>query len=54
MASLVTSVHAWLDERFHLDDIKALAQKKKVPIHHWPRRRRCRYTDIRTGIFWAV
>jgi cytochrome b6 len=35
MASLVTSVHAWLDERFHLDDIKALAQKKKVPIHRY-------------------
>jgi cytochrome b6 len=35
MAGPVTSVRAWLDERFHLDEFKALAQKKKVPIHRY-------------------
>jgi cytochrome b6 len=35
MASPATSVRGWLDERFHLDDIKALAQKKKVPLHRY-------------------
>jgi quinol-cytochrome oxidoreductase complex cytochrome b subunit len=25
----------WADERFHLDDLKSLAQKKKVPIHKY-------------------
>src|ERR1022692_13402 len=38
MSSPVTSVRGWVDERFHLDDFKALAQKKKVPVHrysHW-------------------
>ena len=35
MASPVTSVRAWVDERFHLDEFKALAQKKKVPIHRY-------------------
>jgi len=38
MASSVSSVRAWFGERFDLDGIKALAQKKKVPVHrysHW-------------------
>ncbi len=35
MASVAGGVRAWLDERFHLDDFKALAQKKKVPIHRY-------------------
>ena len=35
MASPVTSVRGWVDERFHLDDFKALALKKKVPIHRY-------------------
>jgi quinol-cytochrome oxidoreductase complex cytochrome b subunit len=35
MASLAPSLRAWLDERFHLDDLKALAQKKKVPLHRF-------------------
>ncbi len=33
MASPVTAVRDWLDERFGLDDIKALIEKKKVPVH---------------------
>ncbi|HVP54701.1 MAG TPA: cytochrome bc complex cytochrome b subunit [Candidatus Eisenbacteria bacterium] len=35
MASLATGIRGWLDERFHLDDLKALAQKKKVPLHRY-------------------
>src|SRR5208283_5600699 len=35
MASPVTSVRAWFDERFPLDDLKALAKKKKVPVHRY-------------------
>lgn len=35
MASPAHSVRAWLDERFPLDEIKALAQKKKVPLHRY-------------------
>ena len=35
MATASTGIRAWIDERFHLDDIKALAQKKKVPIHRY-------------------
>ena len=35
MASPATSVRAWFDERFPLDDLKALAQKKKVPLHRY-------------------
>jgi quinol-cytochrome oxidoreductase complex cytochrome b subunit len=33
MASPATSVRAWFHERFPVDDLKALAQKKKVPLH---------------------
>ena len=35
MASPATSFREWLDERFPLDEIKALAQKKKVPQHRF-------------------
>src|SRR6516165_3829047 len=35
MASSVSSVRAWFGERFDLDGIKALAQKKKVPVHRY-------------------
>ena len=35
MTTLVSSVREWLGERFPLDDIKALAQKKKVPVHRY-------------------
>jgi cytochrome b6 len=35
MASPVASVREWMDERFHLDDIEALIQKKKVPVHRY-------------------
>ena len=35
MASPANSIRQWLDERFPLDDIKALAQKKKVPVHRY-------------------
>jgi quinol-cytochrome oxidoreductase complex cytochrome b subunit len=35
MASPVTSLRAWFDERFPLDDLKAMAQKKKVPLHRY-------------------
>ncbi len=35
MSSPVTSVRDWFDERFPLDDLKALAQKKKVPVHRY-------------------
>jgi quinol-cytochrome oxidoreductase complex cytochrome b subunit len=35
MASLAASLRAWLDERFHLDDFKSLALKKKVPLHRY-------------------
>ncbi len=35
MASPVTGVREWLHERFDLDGIKALAQKKKVPVHRY-------------------
>lgn len=35
MASVATNVRGWLDERFHLDDLKALAQKKTVPQHRY-------------------
>jgi quinol-cytochrome oxidoreductase complex cytochrome b subunit len=35
MACPVASVREWFDERFPLGDLKALAQKKKVPIHHY-------------------
>ena len=33
MPNLLLKVYDWLDERFGLDDIKALARKKKVPVH---------------------
>jgi cytochrome b6 len=35
MTKLAQSVRAWMDERFALDDIKHLAQKKKVPAHRY-------------------
>jgi cytochrome b6 len=35
MASMASSVRSWLDERFHLEDLKALAQKKTVPLHRY-------------------
>jgi cytochrome b6 len=35
MAGPVASLRAWFDERFPLDELKALAQKKKVPVHHY-------------------
>ena len=35
MASPPTGVRAWFYERFPLDDLKTLAQKKKVPIHRY-------------------
>ena len=35
MASLAGRVREWLDERFPLDDIVALARKKKVPVHRY-------------------
>jgi len=35
MASPVYSVRQWLDERFPLEDIRALALKKKVPVHRY-------------------
>ena len=35
MASPVTSLRAWFDERFPLDEIQALAKKKKVPVHRY-------------------
>lgn len=35
MASVATNVRGWLDERFHLDDLKALAHKKTVPVHRY-------------------
>src|ERR1035437_4300365 len=35
MAGPVASVREWFDERFPLDDLKALAQKKKVPVHRY-------------------
>ena len=35
MASPATSVRGWLDERFHLDEIRVLAQKKRVPLHRY-------------------
>jgi cytochrome b6 len=35
MASPSISIRAWLDERFHLEEIKALARRKKVPIHRY-------------------
>lgn len=33
MASPITTVRDWLDERFGLEDLKHLAEKKKVPVH---------------------
>jgi quinol-cytochrome oxidoreductase complex cytochrome b subunit len=35
MTNLAQSVRAWIDERFALDDIKHMAQKKKVPAHRY-------------------
>jgi quinol-cytochrome oxidoreductase complex cytochrome b subunit len=35
MINLAQRVRAWIDERFALDDIKHLAQKKKVPAHRY-------------------
>jgi len=35
MGRLVTGVRAWIDERFDLAGIKALAQKKRVPVHRY-------------------
>jgi len=35
MASPASSIRQWLDERFPLDDIKSLAEKKKVPVHRY-------------------
>ncbi len=35
MASLATSVREWFDERFPVDDLTALAKKKKVPLHRY-------------------
>ncbi len=35
MGTLPTTVRGWLDERFHLDDLKALAQEKTVPLHRY-------------------
>src|SRR5664280_2823834 len=35
MAGPVASVREWFDERFPLHDLKALAQKKKVPVHRY-------------------
>jgi cytochrome b6 len=35
MAGPVASVREWLDERFPLNDLTALAQKKKVPVHRY-------------------
>ena len=35
MASPVAGVRDWLHERFDIEGIKALAQKKKVPIHRY-------------------
>jgi quinol-cytochrome oxidoreductase complex cytochrome b subunit len=35
MGSIATGIRGWLDDRFHLDEWKALAQKKKVPLHRY-------------------
>ena len=35
MASMASAVRGWLDERFHLDEMKALVQKKTVPLHRY-------------------
>ena len=35
MASPAQSVRQWLDERFPLDDIRAIGLKKKVPVHRY-------------------
>ncbi len=35
MASPVNKVREWFAERFPLDDIKAVAEKKKVPLHRY-------------------
>jgi cytochrome b6 len=35
MASTAIGIRDWFDERFHLDELKALAQKKKVPLHRY-------------------
>lgn len=35
MASPANAIRQWLDERFPLDDIRALAQEKKVPVHRY-------------------
>jgi len=35
MANLAPSVRAWFDERFGLEGIKHLAEKKKVPAHRY-------------------
>ncbi|MGZ4816073.1 MAG: cytochrome b [Terriglobales bacterium] len=33
--SAISFIRNWLDERFHLADLKALAEKKKVPVHRY-------------------
>lgn len=35
MASPITSIHAWLEERIGIDEIMAFARKKKVPVHRY-------------------
>src|SRR6516164_9318221 len=35
MASTAIGIRDWFDERFHLDELKALAQKKKLPLHRY-------------------
>ncbi len=35
MSKLLVSLRGWFDERFHLDQIKALTQKKQVPEHRY-------------------
>ncbi len=35
MRVLIANIRGWLDERFALDDIKALVDKKKVPEHRY-------------------
>lgn len=35
MASIPAGVRLWFDERFHFDEWRALAQKKKVPLHRF-------------------
>ena len=35
MAGPAPSLREWFDERFHLDEFKALVKKKKVPVHRY-------------------